>query len=97
MAKSKQDKAREEAIENLGNNFIFEVSADYIFVTLCTCLLVHNRNGMGCVKQREQCSIMFEALFCNEHPVSFPFIQESFVNTETKYLVQTPFTYAIVS
>ena len=26
MAKSKQDKAREEAIEHLGNNFIFEVS-----------------------------------------------------------------------
>ena len=30
MAKSKQDKAREEAIENLGNNFIFEVSAEPI-------------------------------------------------------------------
>ena len=28
MAKSKQDKAREEAIENLGNNFIFEVSEE---------------------------------------------------------------------
>ena len=30
MAKSKQDKAREQAIENLGNNFIFEVSAEPI-------------------------------------------------------------------
>lgn len=30
MAKSKQDKAREEAIENLGNNFIFEVSEEPI-------------------------------------------------------------------
>ena len=28
MAKSKQDKAREEAIENLGNNFIFEISEE---------------------------------------------------------------------
>ena len=40
---------------------------------------------------------MFAALFCNEHPVSFPFIQESFVNTEPTYLVQAPFTYALVS
>ena len=30
MATSKQDKAREEAISNLGNNFIFEVSAEPI-------------------------------------------------------------------
>ena len=30
MAKSKQDKAREEAIEKLGNNFIFEVSEEPI-------------------------------------------------------------------
>ena len=30
MAKSNQDKAREQAIENLGNNFIFEVSAEPI-------------------------------------------------------------------
>ena len=30
MAKSKQDKAREEAIENLGNNFIFEISEEPI-------------------------------------------------------------------
>lgn len=28
MAKSKQDKAREEAIENLGNNFIYEISEE---------------------------------------------------------------------
>lgn len=28
MAKSKQDKAREEAIENLRNNFIFEISEE---------------------------------------------------------------------
>ena len=26
MAKSKQDKAREKAVENLGNNFIFEAT-----------------------------------------------------------------------
>jgi len=30
MSKSKQDEAREEAISNLGNNFIFEVSAEPI-------------------------------------------------------------------
>ena len=30
MAKSKQDKAREEAIQNLGNNFIFEISEEPI-------------------------------------------------------------------
>ena len=30
MAKTKQDKARDKAIENLGNNFIFEVSEEPI-------------------------------------------------------------------
>ena len=40
---------------------------------------------------------MFESLWSNEHPVSFSLIQESFVNAETNYLVQNPFTYAIVS
>ena len=30
MVKSKQDKDREKAIENLGNNFIFEVSEEAI-------------------------------------------------------------------